>query len=47
MKEYKNIREIIQETVRLYPDNKAFIIKNKDMKTYTNITYKQLGEEMN
>ncbi|MBE5820981.1 MAG: long-chain fatty acid--CoA ligase [Clostridiales bacterium] len=47
LKEYKNIREIIRETIRLYPDNKAFIIKNKDMKTYTNITYKQLGEEIN
>lgn len=47
MKEYQNIREIINETVRLYPDNKAFIIKNKDMKTYTNITYKQFSEEIN
>lgn len=47
MKEYQNIREIINETVRLYPDNKAFIIKNKDMKTYTNITYKKMGEQIN
>ena len=46
-KEFNNIREIIENTVNKYPDNNAFIIKNKDMKTYTNITYKRLQDEMN
>ena len=47
VKEFNNIREIIGNTVNEHPDNNAFIIKNKDMKTYTNITYKRLQEEIN
>ena len=45
--EYKNIREIINRCVKTYPNNKAFIIKNADKKTYTNITYKQFGKDIN
>jgi len=44
--EYRDIREIINESVKAYPDNNAFIIKNKDKKTYTNITYKRFGAEI-
>ena len=46
-KEFQNIREILNNTVEKYPDNNAFIVKNKDMKTYTYITYKRLQEEIN
>ena len=46
-KQYKNIREVLKESIKLYPENNAFIIKNKDKKTYTNITYKRLGEDIN
>jgi len=47
VKDYKNIRDVIKESVEKYPDNNAFIVKNKDMKTYTNISYKRLEEEIN
>ena len=46
-KEFNNIREIINNSAEKYPDNNAFIVKNKDMKTYTNITYRRLREEIN
>ena len=46
MKNYENIREVIEESIKDYPNNNAFIIKNKDKTTYTNITYKQLGEDI-
>lgn len=46
-KEFKNIREVIQNSVEKYPDNNAFIIKNKDKTTYTYITYKKMMEEIN
>lgn len=43
---FQNIREIINNSVEKYPDNNAFIIKNKDMQTYTYITYKRLKQEI-
>ena len=48
-KEFKNIREIINNAIEKYPENKAFIIKNKDKneEKYTNITYKEFGEQIN
>ena len=48
MKEYnyKNIRDVLRECIGLYPDNNAFILKNADKKSYTNITFKRLGEEI-
>ena len=46
-KEFNNIREVLENSVNKYPKNNAFIIKNKDMKTYTNITYKRLQDEIN
>ncbi len=45
-KEFDNIREIINNTVELYPDNNAFIIKKKE-KEYEYIKYKQFGEQIN
>lgn len=44
-KGFKNLREIIQNSIEKYSDNNAFIIKNKQgsNKKYTNITYKQFG----
>lgn len=45
--EYSNIREVLNDAIRLYPNNNAFIIKNKDKKTYTNITYTQFGDDIN
>jgi len=45
-REFKNIREIINNSVEKYPNNNAFIVKNKDMETYTYITYKRLKQEI-
>lgn len=47
MEEFENIREIMNNVIEKYPNNNAFIIKNPDKKSYTNITYKRLGEEIN
>lgn len=46
---YANIRDVIQDGIRKYPKNIAFTIKNKVGKDvqYKNITYKELGEEIN
>lgn len=48
-REYQNIREVIQDAVNKYPDNKAFILKNKvDGKVeYKNITYTEFQEDVN
>ncbi len=46
-KEFKNIREVIRNSVEKYGDNNAFIIKNEDKTTYTYITYKKMQEEIN
>ncbi len=48
-KTFKNIREILDNAVELYPNNKAFIIKEKKGKdvSYKNITYKEFKNEMN
>ena len=45
---FNNIREVIYNSVKLYPDNNAFIIK-KDIKKeeYTYITYKKFLEDIN
>lgn len=47
-KEYRDIRELVSETVKTYPDNIAFIIKEKkkDKIEYKNITYKMLQEDI-
>lgn len=49
VKELKNIREIMNNSIEKYPENKAFIIKNKDKnkEKYTNITYREFGEQIN
>ncbi len=49
VKEHRDIREMINNSVSLYPDNIAFIIKEKqgDNVTYKNITYKMLQEDIN
>ena len=48
-KEFKNIREVIDNSVNLYPNNKAFIIKEKEGKNvkYKNITYKEFQNQIN
>lgn len=48
-KTFKNIKEIINNAVELYPENNAFIIKEKIEKeiTYKNITYKEFENQMN
>lgn len=48
-KEFNNIREIIENAVNKYPNNNAFIIKNKEGRkvTYTNITYTKFLEDIN
>ena len=48
-KEYRDIREILQDSVKNYPDNSAFIIKHKDGKNvdYEKIAYKRFMDEIN
>ena len=46
---HKDIRDMIHNSVKLYPNNFAFIIKNKNGKdiSYTNITYTKFNEDLN
>ena len=46
---FKNIREVLENSVKLYPDCTAFILKEKKENevTYKNITFTQLQEEVN
>ena len=45
----KDLKEVLSKTVKEYPDNIAFIIKNKKGKevSYTKIKYSQFQEEVN
>lgn len=47
--ELKNIREIVYNSVKLYGEQVAYVIKHKENKdvTYENITYKKLLEDIN
>ncbi|MBE5805196.1 MAG: long-chain fatty acid--CoA ligase [Clostridiales bacterium] len=47
--QFQNIREILNNTVKLYPKNVAFKIKNKKGKevTYTDITYEMFQNDIN
>ena len=49
VKEFQNIKEIIYNSAKKYANNIAFIIKHQEgkNKTYENITYKKLLEEIN
>ena len=49
IEEFKNIKEIIYNSAKKYTDKIAFIIKHQDgkNKTYENITYKMLLEQIN
>ena len=46
---FKNIREVIDNSVELYAENNAFIIKEKQGKDvkYKNITYKEFQKQIN
>lgn len=46
---FENIREIINNSVKLYPNNNAFIIKEKEGKNikYKNITYTEFKNQIN
>lgn len=48
-KSFKNIREIINNAVTLYPNNNAFIIKEKEGKNvkYKNILYSEFQKQIN
>ncbi len=47
-KEYRDIRELVNDAVKTYPNNIAFIVKEKKEEvTYNNITYKMLQEDIN
>ncbi len=48
-KEFKNVREVIDNSVKLYSDSDAFIVKEKEGKDikYRHITYKDFKEENN
>lgn len=45
---FDTIRDYINNSIRKYPNNNAFIIKNKDGKnvSYTHITYTKFGEDI-
>ena len=45
---FDTIREYINSAIKKYPNNKAFILKNKknDEVTYTNITYTMFGKDI-
>lgn len=47
--EYPNLRGILNNSVKLYPNNNAFIIKHVENGniTYKNITYKEFQEDIN
>lgn len=49
VKEFNNIKEIIYNSANIYADEIAFIIKHQEEKnkTYENITYKSLLEQIN
>lgn len=49
VKEFNNIKEIIYNSANIYADEIAFIIKHQEgkNKTYENITYKSLLEQIN
>lgn len=49
VEEYRDVRELVKSTVSKYPDNIAFVIKEKqkDRVEYKNITYKMLQEDIN
>ena len=47
--DFSNIKDIMYDTLEKYPDNTAFILKNKinnEIK-YTNISFKELFEDVN
>ena len=48
-KEFKDLREMLNNSVNLYPNNTAFIIKNTENENinYTKITYSQLQDDVN
>lgn len=48
-KEFKNVKEIIYNSAKVYNQNIAFVIKHQENKkvTYENITYTQLLEDVN
>ena len=50
--EFNNVKDIVYNSAEVYKDNIAFVIKNKkedkkESTTYTNITYKQLLDDIN
>lgn len=47
--EYSNLRELLNNSIKLFPNNNAFIIKNTENKNviYKNITYKEFQEDIN
>jgi len=49
MTNYSNIREIISDGIKKYPNHIAFTVKQKDGKEvkYKDITYKEFGEDIN
>ena len=47
VKEFQNIKEIIYESAEKYSEKVAFVIKHQENKTYENITYKRLLEDVN
>ncbi len=48
-REYRDIRELVKDTVRRFPENIAFIVKEKQdgEVQYQNITYQKLQEDIN
>ena len=49
VQEFKDIKELIYNSAKTYANNIAFIVKHQEgkNKTYENITYKMLLEQIN
>lgn len=49
MTSYSNVREVIEDGIKKYSNHIAFVIKSKEGKdvSYKNVTYKDLGEDIN
>ena len=46
---YENLKEMMEQVTAKYADHRAFVIKHKEGKkvSYENITYEQLGQQIN
>jgi len=46
VRKIKDLRDMLQQSVMLYPDKTVFMIKKIKGEPYTNISFKQYGEDV-